>query len=128
MLSILSRALELASVANAECASILSHRAWTLLVCWCQSNRYALLDLLNRKDFSILAEKLLLHCQLHSVRRQARRSLKQLYTEFKDPVISLTLLENLLQCSIDNSTLLELSHGSPQERRDIFLVRINTFN
>ena len=121
MLSLLSRALELGSAANSECASILSNRAWALIVCWCQSNRYALLALLNRKDFSSLAEKLLLHCQVYSVRKLARRSLKQLYSEFKDPSISLTLLENLLHCSIDNATLLELSHNPPQET-NFFLV------
>ena len=121
MLSLLSRALELGSVASSECAFILSNRAWTLLVCWCQSNRYALLDLLNRKDFSILAEKLLLHCQIYSVRRLARRNLKQLYSEFKDPSISLTLLENLLHCSIDNCSLLELSHSPPKDS-SIFVV------
>lgn len=93
-----------------------------MLVCWCQANKYAMLDLLNRKDFCLLAEKLLLYCPLLQVRRLARRSLRLLYTEFKDPNVSLTLLGNLLQCSIDNDTLLGLYRAPPLDSRDVATV------
>ena len=97
-----------------------------MLVCWCQANKYAMLDLLNRRDFSLLAEKLLLYCPLLQVRRLARRSLRLLYTEFKDPNVSLTLLGNLLQCSIDNDTLLALYRSPPLDSRSNVIVSFFT--
>ncbi|KAI6652676.1 Ubiquitin carboxyl-terminal hydrolase 34-like [Oopsacas minuta] len=119
ILSLLCRALELGSVANKDCAIILSQRAWSMVMCWCQANNYALMDLLMRKDFSSLIEKILLYCQHELVRKLARRNFKQLYTEFNDPNISLTVLDHLLQCSIDNDVLLELSRVPPMIRSAI---------